>query len=62
MLAEHVILVVGLASVADEECGRRQRSGRCADFLDLGDMVGHRRSVHKDGMGEARAAVSSVEP
>ena len=55
-LAEHVVLVVRPALVADEECGRRQRSRGSADFLDPRDVVGHRRLIDEDGMGEAADA------
>ena len=53
MLTEHVVLVEGLAPVADKECSRGQGSGGCADLLDLGNVVGHGRLVHQDVMGEA---------
>lgn len=56
-LAEHKVLVVGLASVSDKERGGGQGSGRSADLLDLGDVVGHGGLVHQDGVGHPTAPV-----
>ena len=39
-LAHHVVVIVCLASCANEERGREQRSGTGTDFLDLWDVVG----------------------
>lgn len=44
-LAEHVVVIVGLASRADEEGGGQKRGGAGADLLDLGDVVGQRGGV-----------------
>lgn len=58
MLAEHIVLIVGLASIADKERRRRKRGRGRANFLDLGNVVGQWGSVHQDGMSEAIAPIS----
>jgi hypothetical protein len=47
-LAEHEVVIVGFAACTDEEAGGEKGSGRCADFLDLRDVVGERSGVNED--------------
>jgi hypothetical protein len=48
VLALHVVIVESLAAGADGE-GSASKECRCGtNFLDLGDVVGHRRGVHEE--------------
>lgn len=52
-LAHHVVVIVRLASCADEERGREQGSRTGADFLDLGNVVRERGGVDEDVLVES---------
>lgn len=52
-LALHVIIVVRLASCANEEGGGKKRSGRGTDLLDLGNVLGKGSCVDEDGLVES---------
>ena len=44
-LAHHVVIVVGLAAVADEEGSAQEGRRTGAELLDLGDVIGQRGRV-----------------
>ncbi len=46
-LADHVVVVEGLAASANEERRTQQRAGTAANLLDLGNVIGQRRQVDK---------------
>lgn len=52
-LALHVVVIVGLASCADEVAGAQEGSGGSADLLHLGDVVGEGSGVDEDVLVEA---------
>lgn len=52
-LAHHVVIVVGLASRADEEGGAEKGRGTGTELLDLGDVVGQRGGVDEGLLVEA---------
>lgn len=52
-LAHHVVIVVGLASRADEEGGAEQGCRTGAELLNLGDVVGQRSGVDEGLLVEA---------
>lgn len=52
-LAHHVVIVVGLASRADEERGAEKRGRTGSELLDLGDVVGQRGGVDEGVLVEA---------
>lgn len=52
-LAHHVVIVVGLASRADEERGAEKGRRTGTELLDLGDVVGQRGGVDEGLLVEA---------
>lgn len=52
-LAHHVVIVVGLASRADEEGGAKEGCRTGSELLDLGDVVGQRSGVDEGLLVEA---------
>lgn len=52
-LAHHVVIVVGLASRADEERGAEEGCRTGSKLLDLGDVVGQRSGVDEGLLVEA---------
>lgn len=53
VLALHVVVVEGLAAVADEVGCAHQGCGCGADLLHLGDVLRHGRGVHEDMLVES---------
>jgi hypothetical protein len=51
--AHHVVIVVGLASCANEERGAEKRSRAGSEFLDLGDVIRQRGGVDEDLLRES---------